>query len=118
MTEELKNLIENAPIKRKGRFENLMIVSNGKYDGFWGENGYNRIILLGHEPMDEQWYKITEQADVFHIINCKELGFFSFNMDIPELYEVPRIWFCGYLIEIDNELNIDTIAGNLVPVKN
>lgn len=110
MTEKLKELIEKAPVKRKGTFKNLMIVSNGMYDGFGGANGFNSIILLGFDVETEEYVKITEYADVFNIFNIgNNVGF---NVDIPNDYEVPRIWF-SKPITIDNELNLSSVTGEV-----
>jgi len=110
MTDKLKELIEKAPVKRKGTFKNFMIVSNGAYDGIWGENGYNSIILLGLDVETEEYVKITDYADVFNIYNVGENV--GFNLDIPTEYGVPRIWF-GKFIKIDNELNISSVNGKV-----
>lgn len=110
MTDKLKELIEKAPVKRKGTFKNFMIVSNGAYDGIWGENGFNSIILLGFDVETEEYVKITDYADVFNIYNVGESV--GFNLDIPTEYGVPRIWFSKF-ITIDNELNISSVNGEV-----
>jgi hypothetical protein len=110
MTDKLKELIENAPVKRKGTFKNLMIVSNGAYDGFWGENGFNSIILLGLDVETKSYVKVTDYADVFDIFNVGE--HINFNLDIPTEYGVPRISFSKPVC-IDNELNISSVVGEV-----
>ena len=110
MTDKLKELIEKAPVKRKGTFKNFMIVSNGAYDGIWGENGFNSIILLGLDVETGEYVKITDYADVFNIYNVGESV--GFNLDVPTEYGVPRIWF-GKFITIDNELNISAVNGEV-----
>ena len=110
MTDKLKELIKKAPVKRKGTFKNFMIVSNGVYDGIWGENGFNSIILLGLDVETEEYVKITDYADVFNIYDvCQSVGF---NLDIPTEYGVPRIWFSKF-ITIDNELDISSVNGKV-----
>lgn len=77
MTEQLKDLIANAPHKDVGIFTALMFVSNGKYDGFWGENGYDNLIILGYEIVSKEWVLITDYGDVFFlpIYNLKSTQF-------------------------------------------
>lgn len=113
MTDALKELIENAPIKRQGTFLHFLAVSNGEYNGFWGNNGFDSILLFGFDAEDGKYYKITDYAD--------SVGFFGltkgcFSMDIPSEYGVPRIWF-HTPIEIDNELDLSTISGMPVEPK-
>ena len=110
MTDKLKELIEKAPIKRKGTFKDFLIVSNGLYDGFWGVTGFNSIILLGFDLETDQYVKITDHADVFDIYNVGEN--ISFSFDIPTEYEIPRIWF-SKPIRIDNELNVSSVTGEV-----
>ena len=47
MTDELKKIIENAPVKVRGKFRGLFFLSNGEYNGFWGKNGYDNIYIGG-----------------------------------------------------------------------
>lgn len=114
MKKALKDLIEQSPWKRKGVFRNLMLVSNGVYDGFWGKNGYNNILILGFDVDDNKYYKITESADVFNIMDIPERN--TFNVEIPTEYGVPRIWFT-HPIYIDNEVAISTVTGEILPRK-
>lgn len=111
MTEELKQLIETAPKKNNGVFLNLMFVSNGAYNGFWGVNGYDNILILGLDVDDKKYYKIAETADVFNVFDIPEKN--TFNVEIPTKYGVPRIWFT-HPIHIDNEIEISTVTGEIL----
>lgn len=111
MTDKLKELIQKAPIKRKGTFKSFLIVSNGVYDGIFGINGFNSIILLGFDIDKKEYVKITDYADIFYIYNVGENV--SFNLDIPTEYGVPRIYF-GRPITIDNEINISSVNGRVI----
>ena len=91
MTKKLKELIANVPTIQNGVFQCFLIVSNGVYDGFWGKNGYNNIIILAQKPKSDFWYKLCENADKFTIFDITEKQ--TFNLDIPSDYGVPRIWF-------------------------
>lgn len=90
MKKKLKELIENAPFKGVGTFtEFLLIPTNKEYDGFWGKNGYNNVIVLGYNKKEEVWCKVSyEQCDNMFISNIR-----NFNMDIPRDLGCIRIWF-------------------------
>jgi len=106
LKEELKELIKNAPVKRSGTFSGFFIVPSGEeYDGFFGKNGYNNIILLGLETDSRKWCRITESADALSFI-----GMHSLNFDIPTEYNSVRCW-ANKPIKIDNELDLSTITG-------
>ena len=106
MTDKLKELIENAPIKRSGVFTFFMLVPTGeKYDGFWGENGYNKCLLLGQCDGDDTWYKITDYADAISFGLMHSVSF-----DIPTEYNTVRFWF-NEPIRMNNDLNLSQIQG-------
>lgn len=109
MTEQLKELIENAPLKTVGVYDKLMFVSNGIYDGFWGANGYDHILVLGWERETNTWYRISAYGDKFDIYKTNS----AFNLDIPTDYGVPCIWF-NKPIYIDNSLGVSNVVGELV----
>ena len=91
MTDALKELIKTAPIKKSGYFNRFMFVSNGEYDGFWGKNGYDNIIVLGKAADDEKWYRIACEVDVFNV-NFHEKPV-SVSIDIPKEYGIPNLFF-------------------------
>lgn len=107
MTDELKKLIEDAPHIHSGKFAAFMIVPNGQYDGFWGVNGYDNILILARPWKEDKWYKLATEADVFSVCDCSS----SFNLDIPSQYGVPRIWFNNTPIEIDYSIPTANIIG-------
>lgn len=111
MKKALKELIEQSTWKRKGVFKSLIIVSNGKYDGFFGSNGYDNLLILGFDVDDKKYYKITDSADVFNIFDIPMRD--TFSLDIPTEYGVPRMWFT-HPIYIDNELNLSTVTGDIL----
>ena len=109
MIDKLKELIDNAPFRPVGTFDKLMFVSTGIYDGFWGVNGYDNILILGWERETGQWYKVSDYGDKFDIFKTGE----GFNLDIPTDYGVPCIWF-NKPIFIDNTLGVSNVVGELV----
>lgn len=109
MRKILKELIANAPQKSKGKFISFMVVSNGEYDGFWGKNGYDNLLILAKDWKSNRWYKLAEYADKFTIFELFNKHV-TFNMDIPKEYGVPRFWF-DTPIEIDYSLHTSDCMG-------
>ena len=107
MTDKLRKLIDNATFRPVGTFDKLMFVSTGKYDGFWGINGYDNILILGR--IGNTWYKVSDYGDKFDIYKTGA----GFNLDIPTEYGVPCIWF-NRPIHIDNTLGVSSVVGELV----
>ena len=107
MTDKLKEIIENAPVKKTGTFVALMFIPNGEYNGFWGQNGYDNILLLGQEYNREggTWYKIATSADVFQMAHYENV-----SIDIPTELGVP-VLFIPEGIEIDNRLELSSILA-------
>lgn len=87
MKKALKELIENAEVKRCGEFRAFLAIPNGIYDGFWGKNGYDNILLLGKSAEDDKWYIIADKIDVIHFFYPPSL-----NWDINSKYGVPSFW--------------------------
>lgn len=108
MKKKLKELIENAPSIQNGIFDCFLIVPNGIYNGFFGKNGYNNIILLVKKPKDTVWYKICDKADVFTIYDIIKNT--TFNLDIPSDYNVPIIRF-NNPVRINYGIEISDIYG-------
>lgn len=112
MTKALKELIENAPVLRKGKFSCFLIVPNGVYNGFWGSNRFCNIMLFGFK--DDKWYKIADHDDVFNICDDYKGGYRrryqTFSLDIPKEYKVPRIWFSNP-VYVDYTLEISSVSG-------
>lgn len=79
MTDKQKKFIEEAKIvdikeKFNYKYRALYIFDSGKqYDGFWGKNGFNYIIIIGRNENGE-YINITEdyQCDVYEIISNSE----------------------------------------------
>lgn len=100
MTDKLKQIIEKATRKNSGTFRTLIFIPNGVYNGFWGPNGYDNIMILGQELRgSDEWFVISTTADVFNCYHSK-----SFNVDIPSDLGVPVIFF-DEPVQIDNELD-------------
>lgn len=118
MTEELKKLIENASHIHSGKFAAFMIVPNGQYDGFWGVNGYDNIMILARPWNEDAWYILSTEADVFNIYELrKHPTALSFNLDIPTEYGVPRIWF-NYPVDITYKIPTASVMGHFTEREN
>lgn len=87
MKKALKELIENAEVKRCGDFYAFLTISNGVYNGFFGKNGFDNILLLGQSTGDSKWYKIADKIDTIHFFYPPAL-----NWEINSKYGVPCFW--------------------------
>lgn len=87
MKRALKKLIKNAEVKMCGEFYAFLTIPNGIYDGFWGKNGYDNILLLGQSAEDKKWYKIADKIDAIHFFYPPAL-----NWEINSKYGVPSFW--------------------------
>ena len=93
MNKKLKELIKKALPYKDEILNGLLIVNSGKlYNGFWGKNGYNNIIVIGHELRKNntrQYYFLTENSDVVDIENIE-----SCHIDIDHDLGCVGVWFC------------------------
>ena len=111
MTKLLKEFIKECTPQTKGTFDQLMFVSNGSYDGFFGKNHYDNIMILGHIYSSNEWKIVSNYGDCFILYNKSGC---TLNLDINSKLKIPRIWFDGAKIVINNEFNISTIRGEVV----
>ena len=99
MTKKEKALIDTAIEYDGSPLDGLYIISAHKlYKGFWGENGYNEMIILGYRwPKDEKCR--YEEKIVYHfnlnyqkdVLQCfKDI---QFSMDMPNEYDCLRLCF-------------------------
>lgn len=91
MTKAQKELLANCePYKDGTPFDTVILIPTGKkYDGFWGENGYNQILVVCLDKETGKYYKCgdTYQVDVVHLEN---LG--NINIDVPKESNCIRIF--------------------------
>lgn len=87
MKKALKELIENAEVKMVGEFSAFLTIPNGIYEGFWGKNGYDNILLLGQSTEDGKWYRIADTIYAIHLCYPPSL-----NWKISSKYGVPSFW--------------------------
>lgn len=87
MKKGAKELIAKAvPRKHDKFFELYVIDSERAYNGFWGKNGYNEIILIGRASGCEEYELITDHSDVIHVFRG------GFDIDVDSKQGVVRIW--------------------------
>lgn len=81
MRKKLKELIDNAEFCETGIFNEFLIIPTHKvYDGFWGKNGYENMIVLAKSFGEETWYRISqEQCDVLNFIYINNVC-----VDVPD----------------------------------
>ena len=103
MTEKLKEIIEKAEVKESGIFNEFLIVPTGeKYDGFWGVNGFDKMILLAKKRDESEWCILTTYSDSFHLIYIH-----SVNFDIPSDLNCLRVL-------LDELIEINTVASSVM----
>lgn len=108
MRKALKEIIDTAEERSVGYFDLLMFVSNGIYNGFWGKNGYDKILILGYVRSELKWFIISRDDDVFSIYQLNG----TFNLDINSEYGVPTIWF-NKPVYIDDSMHLSSVIGEL-----
>ena len=93
MIKKVKELIQQAqPYTEQKAFGCIYLIPSGKaYDGFWGKNGYDNIIILGYCRKDDKLYNISgdSQVDAIHLF---EVGADA-NIDIEHDNGCVRLWF-------------------------
>ena len=103
MTEELEKLIQKAECKDHGTFNQFLIVPTGEiYDGFWGVNGYDKMILLARLGNEADWRILTNQSDAFHLLRTRNV-----NFDVPSDLGCVRVF-------TDNPIKILCIASSVI----
>ena len=90
MKKSVKELMSRAVPRKSEKFSDIYIIdSEKKYDGFWGKNGYNNIIVLGRANVQsEELELITEHSDVINIMQTS----WSVNIDISSKNGVVHLW--------------------------
>ena len=73
--------------RKHDQFDNLYVIDSEKaYGGLFGKNGYNNIILIGHNNDSEEYELITDWSDVVHVFKG------GFNMDIDSDNGIVHLW--------------------------
>ena len=91
MTKKAKQLIDAAkPYDPKIPLWGIHIIPDGKYTGFFGENGFDRMVLVG-EDQNTNLYLINKavQVDVISLLDCEGIR----SIDIPSETGCVRICF-------------------------
>ena len=69
MNKYLKDFIKDCPLQTSGTFSELMFVGNGQYNGFWGKNDFDNIMILGKLPCCSEWRTVSNFGDIFVLYN-------------------------------------------------
>lgn len=91
MKKALKELIDNAPRRDCGEYAYfLLIPTNKMYNGLWGKNNYNNIIVLGYDKVEKKHYRLDSVcgSDDFGVSQI-----YSAHIDIPREYGCLRMHF-------------------------
>ena len=86
MNKALKAVIENAKVREDFGWYTykwfLLIPTNKKYNGMFGKNGYNNMIILGYDFDEKAYYRLNaENTDDFAVSDMRYVQF-----DVPEEY--------------------------------
>lgn len=120
MTKLVKSIIEKCMKENLRAYEGesycefLIIPKEKKYDGFWGENGYNEILILTGSLDKHEWKIVSSDSDVLNLMDLKNA-----NFDVPTDYECLRLFF-GHPVKITSTLSACMLCGeneNMISVK-
>ena len=91
ITEKMENLIRDAidaSVMSASELEGVLINciyivnTNQSYDGFWGKNGYNNMVVVGYSPNNKKYYILSEaQCDIVRLWRTNAI---EISIDIPE----------------------------------
>lgn len=101
MTKKQKDFISKASTVRKHEvYRDLYIADSGTlYNGVFGKNGYNNMVIIG-ETEDGEYELITNHSDYFGFADCKGI-----NMDIMKENGFIRMWCDRLLFKIPMLVN-------------
>lgn len=107
MKAKLKELIDNAMPFQEGEYNDFLIIPSGKaYDGFWGKNGYDNIIVLGKKKLETEWVRIdVGSTDVFSLSLRNYIGGMHFDIS----HDLGCIRFVT-----DKALKIGPVASSII----
>ena len=113
MRKILKELIDNAEFCEMGIFNEFLIIPTHKaYNGFWGKNGYENMIVLARKFDSETYYRISqEQCDVLNLLYINQVcvdipddfGCVRISSDSPIEIRFPASAILGYGRRVENE---------------
>lgn len=98
ITKEMENIIREAiwvdQLTRtelsKIFIQSIYIINTEQaYDGFWGANGYNNIMLVGYGSDDKYYVLSDKQCDVVRLWKTNSP---SISIDIPEDFNCIRLF--------------------------
>lgn len=106
MTEKLKRLVATAKRKASGCYSDFLIISMGEaYSGFWGANGFNNMLVLAGNFLEDEWVILSRmQCDSINILGKSYLSV----VDVPEKYDCIRLHFENPIEVISSESTILT----------
>lgn len=108
MKKAVKEFIEKAVPLKSEVFQELFIIDSEKaYDGFWGKNGFNDIILIGRAPKSEEYELITNYSDAIWFYR----SYRGCTIDIPNKTGVIRLYF-------DTPIKIQSLLSTVTFVPN
>lgn len=100
-----KDMCKNTP------FNPIWLIDSGKlYNGSYGKNGFNDIIVIG-QSKDGKLYKITEHSDIIGFMRVRT----SIDVDVEHGIQAMRLEFNEQPILDGEPLSTCTFEGSDVP---
>lgn len=78
------------------------------YNGFWGANGYNNIMLVGYSSDDKYYVLSDKQCDVVHLWKTNSP---YISIDIPEDFNCIRIFGFSQPLMLANSCSSATLTS-------
>ena len=110
MTKACKELIEKAKHYNGEELTSIYIINSGRlYSGFWGKNGFNKIIVIGCRSTEDgkEYYNVSNDYEV-DVVRIQELAEHDqCNIDISNKLGCIHIWF-------NKTMKLNTLLSDLV----
>lgn len=96
MNKACKEFIEKSKPYNGEKLTSIYIINSGKlYRGFWGKNGYNKIIVIGCRSTEDgkEYYNVSNDYEV-DVVRIQELvEHDQCHIDISNKLGCIHIWF-------------------------
>ena len=107
MTKKQKEFISQAKEYELGKpFIAMNLIPNGIYNGTWGKNGYNKMIIIVED--DSNYYIVNKDYQV-DVINLFKACGHVWGVDVPKETSCVRICF-------SMQMKIDEVLSSIVPI--
>ena len=105
MTKKLREFIAKAkPYVDGTPIINIHIIPNGKNNGVFGKNGYDRVLLIGEGYRDDENLYILNEGSETDLVSLYLSRDIAHGIDVPEETHCARLMFCRPVIFTDEVL--------------